>query len=94
MATAPAISFLTDAKLTAITTDKFSYTLWANDKVFIDWAKWALDTNNKSVTTTNQRDNAGKYSGYALKIFCDTTTVSQSPAAVPAGCCMSDAKTA
>ena len=92
MATAPAILFSTDQKMNDITPGKFTYTIWANDKVYTDWAKWALDTNNKSTSTTNQRENAAIYSGYSLKIFCDTSSVTPQTnvGTVYAGCCMAD----
>ncbi len=95
MATAPAITFSNDQKMIDIIPGKFTYILWANDKVYTDWAKWALDTNNKSTSTTNQRENAATYSGYSLKIFCDTSSITRpdpppNPDTIYAGCCMAD----
>ena len=75
MTAAPAISFGTSAPAQNIVPNKFKYTLFANDKVFEDWAIWALDANNVSVVTTNQKKNATMYSGYSMKIYCDTSEV-------------------
>ena len=73
MATQPTIVLSTSEPALQIgTTKNFSYTLFGADEMFNDWADWASDKSNTSVTTTNQRNNAKTYTGYVMKVFCDT----------------------
>ena len=90
MTAAPAIVYATSASAQNVNVNTFTYTLFANDKVFQDWSTWALDDNNKSVATTNQIKNASKYSGYSIKIYCDTSSVIAASATAKAACCMGD----
>ena len=93
MTAAPAIVFGTSATAQNVNVNVFTYTIFANDKVFSDWSTWALDENNKSVATTNQIKNATKYSGYSMKIYCDTSAVIAASPTAQAGCCMGDNST-
>ena len=78
MATQPTITLSTSETSFQIGNgSNFSYTLFGADAMFEDWADWALDSANASVTTTNMRNNAANYTGYVMKIFCDTQSVAE-----------------
>ena len=75
MASAPALTFYPTGSFQTVIADKFSYVIYSNNTPYLNWVNWALDPNNLSVTTSNQRTvDALLFSSYSMQVKCNTST--------------------
>ena len=84
-ALSPALELVNDQSTRELIADRFWYRLYEDDDEFERFKEWADDSDNDDDSSYNERQNAGIYSGYVLKIKCDASEAATDNGS---GCCL------